>query len=60
VKSQCHFDLHFFYDPFFMYLLTICTFSSENSLFSSFAHLFNGLLILCGISLFEPPEYSGY
>jgi hypothetical protein len=31
---------------FFMYLLAICTCSFENCLFSSFVHLFIGLLIV--------------
>jgi hypothetical protein len=35
-------------EHFFMYLLAICTFSFETTLFSLFAHLFSGLWILCG------------
>jgi hypothetical protein len=34
----------------FICLLTTCTSSLENCLFSLFAHLFSGLLILCGVS----------
>jgi hypothetical protein len=33
-----------------MYLLVICTFSFENSLFNSCAHFFIGVLILWGLS----------
>jgi hypothetical protein len=36
-------------ESFFMCLLAICASSFENCLFSSFAHLFGGLLILCRV-----------
>jgi hypothetical protein len=44
-------------EHFFMYLLGI-TSSFENCLFSSFALLFTGLLILWRVKFFELPVYS--
>jgi hypothetical protein len=38
-------------EHFFMHLLAIYIYSFENCLFSSFAHLVNGLFILCSICL---------
>jgi hypothetical protein len=46
-------------ENFFMHLLAIST-SFYNYLFHSFAHLFNGLLILCGVIYFELHVYCGY
>jgi hypothetical protein len=50
MKSEFSFDLHLFYnrevEHCFMYLLTICTSSFENSLLNSCAHFFTGVLIL--------------
>jgi hypothetical protein len=54
VKSQCHFDLHFFYGQRCWAFLHV--FSKHLYfffLFSSFVHLFNGLLILFRVSIFN-------
>jgi hypothetical protein len=52
LESQCYFDFHFLYgkdvEHSFIFSLAICT-PFENCLFSSSAHLFSGLLILCGV-----------
>jgi hypothetical protein len=47
-------------DHFFMRLLAIYSSLFENSLFSSFAHLFSGFFDLWEVSVFELPIYSGY
>jgi hypothetical protein len=39
-------------EHFLMYLLAICNFSFENSLFNSCAHFFSGMLILWELSFF--------
>jgi hypothetical protein len=50
VESQCHLICISLMEKdgehFFIYLWAICISSFENCLFSSFAHLFSGLLIL--------------
>jgi hypothetical protein len=52
VASECSFDCSSFVardgERFFRYLLVICA-AFQNCVFCSFAHLFVGLLILCGV-----------